>query len=81
MRPVVRFSLSKDFNDVAVADLKSGNGILILHIIDHTTRFSAATVVKLTKTEVTDHAATKTFFLRTPTYSVKFSDVHLVIYL
>ena len=29
--PVVGLSLSKDFNDVVVADLKSVNGILILH--------------------------------------------------
>ena len=39
LRPVVRFSLSKDFNDVVATDLESINGILILHVIDHATRF------------------------------------------
>ena len=44
----VGFSLSKDFNVVAV-DLKPTNGIHILHIIDHATRFSAAAVLKSKK--------------------------------
>ena len=51
LTPVVSFSLSKDFNDVVAADLKSINGILILHMIDHATRFSAASVVKSKKKE------------------------------
>ena len=51
MRPVVSFSLLKDFNDVVAADLNSTNGILILHMIDHATRFSAASVVKSKKKE------------------------------
>ena len=41
----------KGFNDVVAADLKSINGILILHMIDHATRFSAASVVKSEKRE------------------------------
>ena len=41
----------KGFNDVVAADLKSINGILILHMIDHATRFSAASVVKSKKRE------------------------------
>ena len=49
LRPVVSFSLSKDFNDVVGADLKSVNEILILHMIDHASRFSAASVVKSKK--------------------------------
>ena len=49
--PVVSFSLSQDFNDVVAADLKSINGILILHMIDDATRFSAASVVKSKKKE------------------------------
>ena len=51
LRQVVSFSLSKDFNDVVGADLKSINGILILHMNDHATRFSAASVVKSKKKE------------------------------
>ena len=41
----------KGFNDVVAADLKSINGILILHMIDYATRFSAASVVKSKKRE------------------------------
>ena len=54
MRPVVSFSPSKDFNDVVGADLKSINGILILHMIGQATRFSAASVVKSKKKDVID---------------------------
>ena len=46
LRPSVGFSLSKDFNDVVAVDLKPTNGIHILNVIDHATRFSAAAVVK-----------------------------------
>ena len=49
LRPYVGFSLSKDFNDVVAVDLKPTNGIHILHIIDHATRFNAAAVVKSKK--------------------------------
>ena len=51
LRPSVGFSLSKDFNDVVAVDLKPTNGIHILHIIDHATRFSAAAVVKSKRKE------------------------------
>lgn len=54
LRPFVRFSLSKDFNDVIAADL---NGILILHMVDHATRCSwcsAVAVVKSKKKEEVD---------------------------
>ena len=37
LKPVVGFSLSKDFNDVIAMDLKEINGHKILHIIDHAT--------------------------------------------
>ena len=43
--------MSKDFNDVVVVDLKPTNGIHILHIIDHATRFSVAAVVKSKRKE------------------------------
>ena len=48
LRPVVGFSLSRNFNVVAV-DLKAMEKVHILHIVDHATRFSAATVVKSKK--------------------------------
>ena len=51
LRPSVGFSLSKYFNDLAAVDLKSTNGIHILHIIDHATLFSPAAVVKSKKKE------------------------------
>ena len=46
LKPVVGISLSKGFNDVIAMDLKEINGHKILHIIDHPTRYSAATIVK-----------------------------------
>ena len=59
LRSSVGFSLSKDFNDVVAVDLKPTNGIHILHIIDHATRFSAAAVVKSKKKEEIVDAFTK----------------------
>ena len=56
LTPVVSFSLSKDFNDVVAADLKSINGILILHVIHHASRFSAASVVKSRKKKLLMHS-------------------------
>ena len=46
LRPVVGFSLSRDFNDLMSMDLKEINGYRILHMIDHATRYSVATIVK-----------------------------------
>ena len=46
MRPIVGFSLSKDFNDVVAVDEKAMEMGHILHIVEHATRFSAAAVVK-----------------------------------
>ena len=54
LRSDVSFSLSKDFNDVVVANLKSINGILISNMTDHATRFSAASLVKSKKREEID---------------------------
>ena len=42
----VAFSLTKDFNDMGALDLKEIDKTYILHIADHATRYSAATVVK-----------------------------------
>ena len=50
LRPVVVFSLSRDFNDVIAIDLKAMN-VNILHIIDHIMRFSAAAVIKSKRKE------------------------------
>ena len=46
LKPVVGFSLSQHFNDVISMDLKEINGFRISHLIDHATRYSAATIVK-----------------------------------
>ena len=45
-KPVVSVSLAEEFNEVVVMNLKIFESI-ILHLVDHVTRFSAATVVKL----------------------------------
>ena len=47
-RPSVVYSLSKDFNVIAV-DLKPTNGVHLLHSIDHATRFSPSAVAKVVK--------------------------------
>ena len=46
LKSVVGFSLSRDFNAVISVDLKEINGFEILHLIDHATSYSAATIVK-----------------------------------
>ena len=46
LKPVVSFSLSRDFNDVISMNLNEMNGFKILHLIDHATCYSAATIVK-----------------------------------
>lgn len=52
LRPVARCSLSKDFEDVVAADLRSVGRILLFHMIDHATSLSAAAVVESNKNEV-----------------------------
>ena len=51
LRPAVGFSLSKDFNDAVVVDLKEIDKTYILHLIDHAKRYSAAAVAKSKKKE------------------------------
>ena len=46
LKPAVGFSLVKDFNETVSMDLKTYNGFLFLHIIDHATRFSTAAVIR-----------------------------------
>ena len=42
LRPAVRFSLAKEFNETASMDLKTYKGTRILHLIDYATRCSSA---------------------------------------
>ena len=44
-RPVVSFPLATCFNEVVAMDLKVICGKLVLHLIDHATRYSAALVI------------------------------------
>ena len=46
LKPVVGLPLSKHFNDVISMDLKEINGHKILYMVDHTTWFISAAVVK-----------------------------------
>ena len=50
-RPAVGLPLVTEFNEVVVMDLKMFQGKLILHLIDHLTRFSAAAVVNSKRAE------------------------------
>ena len=47
-RPVVTFPLATVFNETVAMDLKvyRNNSIYFLHVIDHATRFSAASVIR-----------------------------------
>ena len=45
LKPIVSFSLSKEFNNTVTVDLKEISGTKFLHIIDNATRFSTAAVV------------------------------------
>ena len=45
-KPVVSVSLAEEFNEVVAMDLKFIESNIILHLIDHVTRFSAAAIVK-----------------------------------
>ena len=51
LRPAIGFSLSKDFNDAVVVDLKEIDKTYILHLIDHAKGYSAAAVAKSKKKE------------------------------
>ena len=51
LRPAAGFSLSKDFNDAVVVDLKEIDKTYILHLINHAKRYSAAAVAKSKKKE------------------------------
>ena len=63
LRPVVGFSLSRDFNHVLAVNLKAMKKVHILHIVDHGIRFSAAAVVKFKKKEETTEAFIKAFMV------------------
>ena len=44
-KPIVTFSFAKEFNESVAMDIKYHSSKLVLHLIDHATRFSAAGVV------------------------------------
>ena len=50
-RPAVSFPLANTFNETVAMDLKQIGGRLILHMIDHATRYDAAVVIKNKKKE------------------------------
>ena len=45
LRPIVSFPLANDFNETVAVDMKVINGKLVLHMIDHVTRYSSACVL------------------------------------
>ena len=51
-RPVVGLNMATEFNEVVAMDLKFFEGKIILHLIDHLSRFSAATLIPSKKPEV-----------------------------
>ena len=51
-RPVVGFSLAKEFNDTVAIDLKPYKGVLFLHLIDLATRYNNAVVIHSKGNEV-----------------------------
>lgn len=53
-RPVVTFPFASEFNETVAMDLKiyKNNSIYFLHIVDHVTRFSAASVIRSKRKEV-----------------------------
>ena len=53
-KPIVMFPLANEFNETVALDLKTyeNNSIYFLHIVDHATRFSAASVIRSKRSEV-----------------------------
>ena len=47
--PVVGLPMATEFNEVVAMDIKFLNGKMILHLIDHLTRFSAAAILSSKK--------------------------------
>ena len=45
-KPVVCFPLSKEFNESVAMDMKYCENHLVLHLIDHATRFSSAAIIR-----------------------------------
>ena len=48
-RPIVGMNMATEFNEVVAMDLKMFQGVLILHLIDHVSRYSAAAVLNSKK--------------------------------
>ena len=57
-RPIVTFPLATNFNETVALDLKiyENNSIYFIHVIDHATRFSAASIIRSKKSEVVVNA-------------------------
>ena len=51
LKPIVGYSLSKEFNDTVSVDLKEISGAKFLHIINNATHFSTAAVVRSIRNE------------------------------
>ena len=53
-RPIVMFPLASEFNETVALDLKTyeNNTTYFIHVIDHATRFSTASVIKSKRSEV-----------------------------
>ena len=45
-KPIVCFPLSKEFNELVAMDIKYCENHLVLHLIDHATRFSSAAIIR-----------------------------------
>ena len=43
--PAVGLPLASEFNEVVAMDIKFLNGVMILHLIDHLSRYSAAAIL------------------------------------
>ena len=53
LTPTVALPLATEFNECVAMNLKQfGNGVWLLHLIDHATRFSASVAIKSKKSEV-----------------------------
>ena len=62
-KPVVSMPLAEKFNEVVAMDLKIFESSLILHLVDHVQRFSAAAFVKpKDKNEIIKHLFRKHFW-------------------
>ena len=50
-RPVVGFPLAQEFNEVVAMDIKEIAGKMVLHLVDHATRYSVASLLKCKRSD------------------------------